>query len=352
MIKFVGSKIGLITDIHLGNYRDDALWHQIALDVGKWAAQEFKQRGIEDILITGDVFHNRFEVSVTTMTTAKAFFDLLKDFNIVITIGNHDAYYRDRSDVNSLALFEEWDNITVIKETTIINQFGSCIALVPWAATLDTIDKVDTIFGHFDIAGFRLAHNKICTTGIESSQFLSKSPLTISGHFHIAAEHEYDQGKIVYLGTPYQLNWGEAGDDKFIYVYDMHASEIIEKIQNNSSPQHYRISMQHWLDNDQQFTNNEQITGHLINALIDVEQTSKKQLALSEKFMEALSALRPLRTRTTVSNDEAINIAVEFKGDGVDIRSSLTEFVGLLEVDDKLRQEALEYTLDLYQQMA
>lgn len=359
--KLLQSRVGVFSDIHLGNYRDDSKWHTIAIDLSKWIADQYRQNDIKDVIIPGDIFHNRFDVSVATLDCAKKFFDSFKDFNVIITTGNHDSYYRDRSDINSLEIFDEWPNITVIsREVQTIDQFDRRIALCPWATKIDSIPQSDIIFGHFEIAGFMMSPGKICATGIASKDITSKGQLIISGHFHQAAERKYNGGVIKYIGTPYQLNWAESNDNKFIYILDVETLAF-ERIQNTVSPRHIKIRMTDWMSK----CDMSQVPGNIINAIVDqqtfesvdIENGGQQLNATVETtdgtvhaFLSDIVRLGPIDYRTTYLNILSNIISCDKEFDGVDILHSMREFVELLDIDAQKKKAVLEKLADLYAQ--
>jgi DNA repair exonuclease SbcCD nuclease subunit len=83
----------------------------------EWLDKTLKEKNVKDIVIAGDIFHNRHEIGVNTIQTAYKIFDILKDYNIVAITGNHDCYYKDKSDINSVAILNK-QNIRVFEEIT------------------------------------------------------------------------------------------------------------------------------------------------------------------------------------------------------------------------------------------
>ena len=65
---------------------------------------------------------------------------------------------------------------------------------------------------------------KVCSTGFNAKDLLSKAPLIVSGHFHLRDERKYDQGRILYLGNPYQMDFGDVGSIKGYYILDIPTS--------------------------------------------------------------------------------------------------------------------------------
>ncbi len=181
--KFSKSQVCCISDIHIGVHQNSAQWHNIILDWAKWLSGELKSKDIHDIIISGDFFHYRDEIAVNTIHFATKILNEWRDFNIIILVGNHDAWYKDRSDVNSLSILDGWDNITVISETSTSVVFGKQVTFAPWGTNPVDIPKSDVIFGHFEIQTFKHNSFKICSEGIRSSDLLNKAKLVISGPF-------------------------------------------------------------------------------------------------------------------------------------------------------------------------
>ena len=86
MYTIKGKNIGMFSDIHIGLSHDSTIWHQEVLKLANWIKETYESLGINDIIIPGDIFHNRSEISVNTISVAKLFFDTLKDFRIFTLI--------------------------------------------------------------------------------------------------------------------------------------------------------------------------------------------------------------------------------------------------------------------------
>ena len=111
---FENKKICCLSDLHIGVHQGSSTWHNISLDFAKWLVKHLDENGIKDIVICGDINNDRNEISVNSLNVVNNVFKIWKKYNIKVIVGNHDAYYRDISDINSLSLLYGWDNITVI----------------------------------------------------------------------------------------------------------------------------------------------------------------------------------------------------------------------------------------------
>jgi len=155
-----------------------------------------------------------------------------------IIIGNHDTYFKNTNDVNSVSeLCTTYDGInepwiyTRPKEV----ELGGCNMLfLPWICddnyeeSIHAIDhsKADICFGHLEIKGFEMQKGIVNDQGLERSQF-KRFEKVLSGHFH----KKSDDGHIYYLGAQYEMTWSDYKDPKGFHIFDTETREL-ERISN------------------------------------------------------------------------------------------------------------------------
>jgi DNA repair exonuclease SbcCD nuclease subunit len=347
-MKIKSRNIGCFSDIHIGLGQDGKQWHEIALNFAKWASKTYKDRGIDEILIPGDIFHNRSEIGVSTLAVAKEFFDYFKDFTVYISSGNHDCFYKNNSTVNSISILDGWGNIHIVdKDCETIKTPYKDIVMVPWGVEYDQIPKTDgIIFGHFEISSFYMNSYKVCEHGMESKQLFKKAPFIISGHFHKKDDRKYDKGRIVYLGSPYQHNFGDVGDARGIYVLDLEKNEL-EFIENNISPKHLKLSAKAFVENPESIDSallNEQLENNIVSLIVDTDIAQEDLALLSSK----LHKKAPLSIRTDYLQDNSTitqnDDSKEF--DSGNLLKDIEEFVENLDIENK--KEVIEYLTETY----
>ena len=336
--------VALVTDLHIGSHQNSKLWYDITLKF----AQEFKERlkadNIKDIIICGDIHDDRTEISVQSLDVTNKLFTMWKDFNIIIIVGNHDAYYKNRSDVNSLSLFSGWDNITVIDKPLEYKVFGKNITFCPWGTNIDLLHKCDYIFGHFEINGFNLSKTTVCTKGLVSSNLLNKTDTVISGHFHLPASRKYKNGKIIYLGSPYELDWGDCGTEPRGFYYFNIPTGKLDFIPSQTSPKHKKIRFSE-ITSAGVITDDikKEFAGNFVNFIVD------QDIKHPEKFNEYLSVLDNLGAisiKTEYLLEDRISMdETEYDFDTVDIKSSINEFLKITDYNNKEELTAELYTL-------
>ena len=238
--------IYLLGDLHFGVYSNSIEWfrHQREFLID-WFISEIKKDGFDpelDILFqAGDWNHVRESTNVRISNESLEIFDeISKVFKsgIHIILGNHDVYYKDRTDVHSLKEVNRiYDNIKVYEEPEAITINGSHkILMLPWdhdSSSLSSKVKLnsdaDYILCHADIKDFKLNSKQKLESGLSRSE-LSDFKRIWSGHIHIRQDYK----NINYIGTPYEIDRGDHGNLKGFYKLNVEGSEIIETFYPNT----------------------------------------------------------------------------------------------------------------------
>jgi DNA repair exonuclease SbcCD nuclease subunit len=197
-----------------------------------------KQNKIKHIIQVGDLFDRRKYINFLTLYLWKMFFfDYLQaaDITMDVIVGNHDIYYKNTLEVNSLALLlGEYDNIRVIQKCEMIERYNTNILMIPWICddnkeyTLDRIEKclASVAIGHLELSGFQMYQGQVNTHGMDPKLF-EKFELVLSGHYH----HKSTIDNITYVGGPYEMVWSDAYDSRGFHVLDC-ADRSLEYVEN------------------------------------------------------------------------------------------------------------------------
>lgn len=328
-------KIGLFTDLHIGLENSSSFFHKENLKLAGWIATEFKKRKIKDVFVLGDVFHNRKQINLESIDNAYQFFKLLKDFRLHILTGNHDCFYLDNSSVHSLSLFKEWDNITVYDTPYVIDEFD--ISMNPWGTDVQSIPSARYVFGHFEVMGFEM-QGTLCEKGLKGSELVDKATETVfSGHFHKPQVKAYGDRSIVYLGSPYQHNFGEINQDKFIYTLDVDTGHL-ETVVNNISPKHYYVK--------QTETDFRKYADQIIRPIITDTDTQ-------DEFMLKLQSVSPSYIKEAeIRIDDGIKVSETIEEFQMTVfNDDVRAFVGTIEIDDELKNDVIDITIELYDEV-
>jgi len=260
-----------------------------------------KSAGINTVLILGDTFDRRKYVNFFTLKRTKhMFFDRLADQNIQIHMlaGNHDTYFKNTNDVNSVdLLLAEYDNINVIDSPQTIHlNYGEIsydVCMLPWICAdnyensmLEIKNTSATIcMGHLEVAGFAMYRGMPSHEGLDRGLF-RKFEYTFSGHYH----HRSNADGIFYLGNPYELTWQDYNDDRGFHIFDMDRRSL-EFIKNPNKMFH-RITYDDKKDTITDITNMDlsQYTGKYVKVVV----INKTNPYLFDKMMSNLYNVNPV----------------------------------------------------------
>lgn len=192
-------------------------------------------RGINQILFTGDLFDQRRRTDIRVLQFVEGLFENeLKNFTCFVLQGNHDTYLKDDLTITSLSLIWSKPNVRAITKITPVKTDTGNVLLVPWlTSSLETkfIENVDKIkgkyryaFGHFETFGFPYEAGAVSTHGLEPTMLYDTFENTISGHFHTASEKKSGNSTIHYVGTPCQMSFGDVGEEKGFWIYNLKTS--------------------------------------------------------------------------------------------------------------------------------
>lgn len=345
-MKILQPKVAIVSDIHAGVHQNNSQWHEILIQWGEWFKQECLNHNIKDIIIPGDLLHERNEVNVNTLHVVSRVLESLKQFNIIIVVGNHDSYYKERSDVHSLEMLKHWDNITIIDKPVSDTFFGKSVSFCPWAGDVTTLPKSDILFGHFEIQGFNVTRERVCEHGLNAVNLLDISPLVITGHFHIKDEKKFSSGTILYTGCAYELYWGDYDSTKGYYILDIPTSKYTF-YENNISPKHKKILATDLKKNKITDQLKQDIKGNWVKIIIDEPVNTDVLMILIEK----LKTYKPLDIKIDYTIDPtSTNTDLNIDITGVDITKSIHEYVENIDIPHKSLVE--NYILDLYRKVA
>ena len=173
----------------------------------------------------GDIFDSRKAIDLQSLEWAKkVVFEPLKKYKVHAIIGNHDCYYKDTNYVNSPELLlNNYSNITTYSELAEINIDGLGILLIPWINSQNYDNAKNVIqnckskiaMGHLEMNGFQATRGHIMENGMEVNVFDNFTKV-YSGHFHTRS----NDGKIYYLGNPYEMFWNDVNDPRGFHIFD------------------------------------------------------------------------------------------------------------------------------------
>ena len=231
--------IACVTDTHYGARKGSKTFHDYFKKFYEDVFfPELQRRNIKHCIHLGDAFDSRKSIDFWCLNWAKEnVYDKFRDLGITVyqIVGNHDAYYKNTNEVNSIeSLLREYDNIVPISSPGEYEVAGLKTFMIPWISpenreeTLEKLSKTKAkaAFGHLELNGFSVYPGNVQQHGMEVNVF-DNFRIVCSGHYHTRSNN----GKIFYLGNPYQLYWNDVDDKRGFNFFDTETFEL-EFVQN------------------------------------------------------------------------------------------------------------------------
>jgi len=227
-------KIGIITDTHYGFKKANKPFHDyFAKFYDNVFFPTLEERRIDTVIHMGDAFDNRKGVDYWALEWAKKnVYDRFRDLGITVynIVGNHDTYFKNSNEVNSIdLLLQQYDNVIPISSIQEFNIGGLNTLMIPWICSdnqnksFDKIQntKAKVAFGHLELSGFAVFPGQNQEEGL-GKEIFNKFDRVYSGHYHTRS----DDGKIFYLGNPYQMFWSDVEDKRGFTIFDTETYEL------------------------------------------------------------------------------------------------------------------------------
>jgi len=205
-------KAAIFTDLHLGLKSNSILHNEDCWKFVQWVVQKAKEEGCETCLFLGDYHNNRASISILTLNySLKCLEHLNANFSSVYFIpGNHDLYYRDKRDIQSVEWAKHLPNVEICNDWVTAGD----VVIAPWLVGDDhkRISKLKGkyMFGHFELPGYLMnAMVEMPDHGEVRREDFNNFEHVFTGHFH----KRQTKKNITYIGNAFPHNYADAGDD-------------------------------------------------------------------------------------------------------------------------------------------
>lgn len=252
------SKVLLFSDLHIHCHKRKIERLEDCLKALNWVFDVAEQNNVEDILFGGDLFHDRQKIEIYTYQRT---FEVLSErlnknkFNLYLLLGNHDLWYNENTSISSVIPLSSLPGIRIIGKPERLSISGANWDFIPFThnpiETLEELKKKpgnpEYSLGHIAIDGAILHGSQHSDVNIEhdgdmvsvSAGLFEHYKHTFLGHYH--AEQRVNN-KVEYIGSPLELSFGEAFQEKHLIILDTKNGER-EYVKNDFSPKHLVIDM-------------------------------------------------------------------------------------------------------------
>lgn len=242
-------KIGVVADLHFHDFNEfgyTTLAPGIGLPINSRLLDQLvtfinickdaKQRGVTHLIVNGDVFHIRGTVPVGVYQFVYMYLQTITiqlGIKVAILTGNHDQVDKAGA-IHSV--YGLRDIVCVVDRPGPLKIGAFTIWCIPYITDkdklkeeLDKAPEADILFAHLGVDGAEVG----------PIEYKIKSPVTVEdlhperykqvflGHYH---KPQKLASNVYYVGSPWQLNRGEAADIKRWFLYDTDLPDVVESI--------------------------------------------------------------------------------------------------------------------------
>ena len=283
-------KIAILNDTHCGIRNSSEIFLKNAADFyDNVFFPECEKQGVKQIVHLGDYYDHRKFVNFKALNhNRKNFLDPMRraGMSMDIITGNHDTFYKNTNDLNSLKelLGYYMNEVNIIMEPKVMEYGSLKIALLPWI-NQENFDssmkfirecKADWLGAHLELDGFELLRGVKSHGGLDPKLF-DKFELVMTGHYHCSSR----QDNIWYLGSQMEFSWNDAHDNKYFHIVDTETREV-QKIKNN-----YTL-YEKILYDDNKIDYNSMELQHLDKKFVKVVVVNKKDQFVFDRFVDRI----------------------------------------------------------------
>ena len=299
-------KLAIITDTHYGARKGSKHLHDyFELFYKNIFFPSLEAEGIDTIIHMGDVFDSRKSIDYYSLEWAKrVVFEPMKKYKVHAITGNHDCYYKNTNEINSPELLlNDYSNIKTYSKATDINIDGLDILLLPWIST-DNFDeslfmmkksKSKVVMGHLELNGFRAHRGHVMEDGMKIDAF-NKFDKVYSGHYHTRS----DDGRIYYLGNPYEMFWNDVNDPRGFTLFDTDTLEHTSI--NNPYKLFYNV---YYEDTNHQLFNTTEYENKIVKVIVRKKSSPKEfQKFIDKLYRAGVQDLKIVENFAIVENED------------------------------------------------
>ena len=225
-------KIGIFTDSHWTARKSSRHLHDyFELFYKNIFFPALEEQGVEIVVHMGDAFDNRKSIDFWGLDwTRRVVLEPLRKYEVHMIVGNHDIFLRNSTEINAPELLlKDYPNIKTYSSPTNTKVGGIDMTFIPWICsenydeTLKVIKKSKSkiAMGHLELQGFRVNKHLVMEEHGLDPNIFTKFQKVFSGHYHTRS----DNGRIFYLGNPYEMYWTDVNDTRGFHIFDTETFE-------------------------------------------------------------------------------------------------------------------------------
>lgn len=261
-------KILIFSDLHIHPHKKSSERLNDCLKALEWVFRTASDRNISNIVFLGDLFHDRQKIDVLAYQRA---FEILERhttsgrFKLTLLLGNHDLWHHQKLDVSSVNPLRTLPGVVVVAEPSVKEIKGDgqsfYMGFLPYThSPIEDLARIErewdfkvkgkanrVLGGHIAVDGavWNARHRTLSDVTVEHEgdmvrvgpEIFQSWDRVFLGHYHASQKMAPN---VEYVGSPLQLSFGEADQEKYIIIYDTE-TDVSEYVANDFSPRHLII---------------------------------------------------------------------------------------------------------------
>jgi len=241
-------KIFHVADQHIFNLK----YHEEQKQVFEELYRHVEKEKPDYIILAGDLFHNKVQISPEAYDIASKFLKTLADYaSIHLILGNHDFSVSNKGRLDSVtpvvnALnhlnlhFHKYTCQVELRDNFVLNVL-SIVDKENWEEIDLDKEKINIALYHGLVVGVKTDSGWIVEHGNIDLELLCKLDYGFLGDVHCANQSLDEEGRIRYPGSLSQASFGEK-DDKGFLIWDIKDKEDFT-VKHIHIPNHFFLSL-------------------------------------------------------------------------------------------------------------
>ena len=243
-------KVAFTADLHLSGFVSDLTDPVTDLPerlsekkkVMYMIVDEMRKRECEQLIIAGDLLHNKSVIYSLAQSVLLDFIRENKDIHFTVLDGNHDLSGKGKRVVSALKCLDSESNVIRFQFNQGAIKSGDFI-FIPYSIDVVKIVKENSgniLISHFGLNEAVLNCGASIVSDVSLKDLIGRYKIALLGHYHTPQEIITKDIRVYYSGSITQTDWSEKNEEKRFLIFDTETLEV-ESILTQGYKKHFEL---------------------------------------------------------------------------------------------------------------